>query len=688
MKSKGSITENLNKTVKFFSTYVYDTTNRSNTIMAHTADIANISIRILTPFLALSLLHNDDTIGSGLLLLCPLVSPRILSRIKERALAPVTTHVQSQLTAELHKQTFNQPYSQNMNSASGDFAQAIACNYGSVGAFVGKFYGEVLPFMVESSAITVVSLAKFQMPAIIIPSSLLIYAIGLAKFLKKYDKARKDNINTMCQNYGDVLSSISRHKMAKQFNQIDLEQAIVQPALDSSELTSQREEVVRSYTNAWGTFIGYSQLVACFIYAIHLNQENKLGVNDALLFLFFSYVIAMLIDNISNSIIDITKASVDAQTIIEYSARAASLTHSNTPDDLVLDVAPAITFQNVKFSYPQQFPDEPENSILEGLNFTIQPGQTVALVGKTGAGKSTVTQLLQRFYVPKSGNILINGVNIRQISQASLYHNIAVVEQGTEFLRDTWYANIKYARKNATNEQIVEAARLAGLISEQEGVNELLSRNAGISGHSLSGGEKQRIAIARSILKGGLILILDEATSALDPETELKVQETINKLSVGVTTLVITHKLYLLSKVDQVFYLKQGAIIENGSCAELIQRKGAFYQQLHTQLVEQGSELTPEAWLQLQNQSMANHSLSSNVERLLLRNWTSYTSFFYQPPTHLLKMQKEEHDIENVDGHNMSDDYELSSSTVSSRRPSIAEVSQFVTTNTKAAGYF
>ena len=223
--------------------------------MAHTTDLTNISIRILTPFIALYLLHSDDRIGSGLLLLCPLISPRILSRVKERALAPVTTHVQSQLTAELHKQTFNQHYSQNMNSASGDFAQAIACNYGSVSAFVGRFYGEVLPFLVESSAITVVSLAKFQMPAIIIPASLMVYAVGLAKLLKKYDKARKDNINTMCQNYGDVLSSISRHKMAKQFNKIDLEQTIVQHALDSSEITSQREEVVRAYTNAWGTFI-------------------------------------------------------------------------------------------------------------------------------------------------------------------------------------------------------------------------------------------------------------------------------------------------------------------------------------------------------------------------------------------------------------------------------------------------
>lgn len=634
MKSQGDINQNLNKTVRFFSSYVYDRSNRSNMITAHSLDVLNISIRVTAPLLALHYLRNDNQLTAGFLLMCPIIAPRALARLKERALAPVTTHVQSQLTAELHKQTFYQPYSQNMNSASGDFAQAIACNYGSVSAFVERFYGELGPFITESATITIVLAVKYETISLIIPSSLFVYALGMARFLIKYDAARKENINTMCQNYGDVLSSISRHKMAKQFNRIEFEQELVQPALDSSELTSQHEEVIRSYANAWGTFIGYSQLLACSIFILNLYLNDQLDIDDALVFVFFSYVIAMLLDNISNSIIDISKACVDAQTIIEFSTKSSSIARSPRPDDLAIETAPSIQFKKVTFSYPSQFPDQPERPILQNLNFTIQPGQTAAFVGKSGVGKSTLTNLLQRLILPKSGSVSISGHKINGLSQTSLYHNIAVVEQGTEFLRGSWYANIAYARKDATESQIVEAAHLAGLISTSAGATELKSHDAGISGHSLSGGEKQRIAIARAILKGGLILVLDEATSALDPETEQQVQTTLNQLSIGVTTLVITHKLYLLSNVDQVFYLKDSGISEHGTCAELINKRGLFYQQLLTQLIEQGNNTTPEAWLaSLSPQQSIASVTKDNKQPLLKKNWTPYiTTNYFQPP--------------------------------------------------------
>lgn len=629
MQPKGEILSNLSKTASFFSRYVYDSSNRSNMLTAHALDVANIGIIAVAPLLALSYFENDEDVIAGFLLMIPTIAPRILNRLKERALAPVTIHVQSQFTAELHKQTFHQPYNPNVSAASGAFAQAIACNYGSVSAFVVKFYGEFSPFVAESAIISTLLIAKYETTALIVPASLFIYAVGMAKFLQKYDEIRKESIGTMRENYGGVLSSISRHKMAKQFNRIELEKILVRPSIETSEVTFQHGEVVRSYANAWGTFIGYSQLLACVIYTLKLHQDNELDIYEVFVFNFFSYTIAMLIDNMSNSIIDISKACVDAQTIIKFTTNTSDEESPISPDDLVLEKAPSIDFRGIHFAYPQQMSNQPVKEVLKELSFHVPAGKTIAFVGKSGVGKSTITQLLQRLYLPQAGNISINGQNISSVSMTSLYHGMAVVEQSTEFLRDNWYENIAYAREDATEEQVVEAANLAGLIKTTEGAMELRERSAGISGHSLSGGEKQRIAVARAILKGGVILILDEATSALDPETELQVQDTLNKLRVGVTTLMITHKLYLLSNVDHVYYLKDGLIIEHGTCSELIQRRGSFYQQLQIQLIEQGNGCTPEVWLQ---NLMQNMTQQMDGAPLLHKNWSPYRTMFYHPP--------------------------------------------------------
>jgi len=230
----------------------------------------------------------------------------------------------------------------------------------------------------------------------------------------------------------------------------------------------------------------------------------------------------------------------------------------------------AIRFDEVAFAY------EPERQILKGLTFDVPAGRTVAIVGPSGAGKSTISRLLFRFYDVTGGRILIDGQDIRDVTQSSLRAQIGMVPQDTVLFNDTIRYNIRYGRWEATNEQVEEAARLAQI----DGFIRLAplgyETEVGERGLKLSGGEKQRVAIARTILKGPPILVLDEATSALDSHTEKEIQDALERVSRNRTTLVIAHRLSTVVGADEIIVLDQGMIAERGTHRQLLAAGGLY----------------------------------------------------------------------------------------------------------------
>src|SRR5438477_7201848 len=266
---------------------------------------------------------------------------------------------------------------------------------------------------------------------------------------------------------------------------------------------------------------------------------------------------------------EIKQAMIDIETMFSILARKPEIEDkSGAPPLKVRDGM--IRFENVTFSY------EPDRQILKGLTFAVPAGKTVAIVGPSGAGKSTISRLLFRFYEVTRGRIEIDGQDIRDVTQKSLRAAIGMVPQDTVLFNDTIRYNIRYGRWEASDGEVEHAACLAQIDDFIRMSPKGYETEVGERGLKLSGGEKQRVAIARTILKAPPILLLDEATSALDSHTEKEIQDSLDRVSKNRTTLVIAHRLSTIVGADEILVLDKGVIAERGTHAQLLAAHGLY----------------------------------------------------------------------------------------------------------------
>ena len=316
-------------------------------------------------------------------------------------------------------------------------------------------------------------------------------------------------------------------------------------------------------------FISSLGTVLVVAFGGYLAYSEGLQVEDIVAFLLYLSLFYQPITGLANLVENMQQSLAGAERVITILDAPNEIEDKPGAVELT-DVKGEITFDHVSFSYIEGIP------VLNDVSFTCKPGEMLALVGPTGVGKTTITELLSRFYEPNSGRILIDGIDIQDVTIKSLRQNISTVLQDTFLFNGSIAENISYARPEASMEEIKEAARAANIDREIEAMPEGYNTVTGERGVKLSGGQKQRIAIARAILRRSPIIVLDEATAAVDVETEQQIRNAINTLTGKRTIVAIAHRLSTIRSAEQILVIEEGTVIERGTHEELLAIGGQY----------------------------------------------------------------------------------------------------------------
>lgn len=373
-----------------------------------------------------------------------------------------------------------------------------------------------------------------------------------------------------------AIDSLLNFETVKYFGAEEREALRYDESMRGYEAAALKTSYSLAFLNFGQTLLITGGLITVMILAAMAVQRGELSVGDFVMANAYMIQITMPLGFLGTVYREIRQALVDMGEMFDLLGQPQEVTDVANAEDLNIKGG-QIEFDNVTFGY------DPERTILSKLSLKIKKGETVAIVGPSGSGKSTIGRLLFRFYDVNSGSLKIDGQDIRNVTQASVHNSIGIVPQDTVLFNDTIGYNIAYGRDGASEDEIIAAAKSAKIhdfiISLTDGYN----TTVGERGLKLSGGEKQRVGIARTLLKNPPILVLDEATSALDTETERNIQDSLRGLGSGRSVITIAHRLSTVVDADQIIVLEQGCIVEKGTHDELLNLNGRYTKMWHIQ---------------------------------------------------------------------------------------------------------
>ena len=382
-----------------------------------------------------------------------------------------------------------------------------------------------------------------------------------------------------------AVDSLLNYETVKYFGNEKLETDRFDRSMQGYEDAAIKTSTSLSWLNFGQTLIFSAGLVICMAMSARAVMAGTQTLGDFVLINALLMQLYLPLNFIGSIYREIKQGFVDIEAMFNLLDVPAEVEDKPGAGDIRIEDA-TIRFENVRFHY------DDTRAILKGIDFEVPAGRTVAIVGPSGAGKSTISRLLFRFYDVTGGRITIDGQDIRDVTQASVRHAIGMVPQDTVLFNESIAYNIRYGRPDASTEEVHEAADMAQISNFIKSLPDGFDTEVGERGLKLSGGEKQRVAIARTILKAPPILILDEATSALDSHTEQEIQSALDQVSKGRTTLVIAHRLSPVVGANEIIVLDAGTIAERGTHLELLSESGIYASMWNRQReVDEAAEL-------------------------------------------------------------------------------------------------
>lgn len=439
----------------------------------------------------------------------------------------------------------------------------------------------ILPTLLEIGLVAAILFSKYNAWFAIITFVTLLIFIAFTLLVTEWRMVVRRSMNDLDSKANSrAIDSLLNYETVKYFGNEQYEARRYDDNMRHWEVAAVRNTTSLAYLNAGQSFIVAIGITALMLLAADEVVQGRMTLGDLVLVNVFMIQLYMPLHFLGFVYREIRHALADMEKMFSLLHEHREI--ADNPDAGTLQAGKAeVRFEQVSFGYA------PDRQILFDVSFVIPAGNTVAVVGASGAGKSTLSRLLFRFYDVQQGRVLINGRDIREVTQSSLRALIGIVPQDTVLFNDTIYYNIAYGRPDATHDEIIGAARAAHIHDFVESLPQGYESMVGERGLKLSGGEKQRVAIARAILKNPAILIFDEATSALDSKSEKAIQAELRAIAQNRTTLIIAHRLSTVVDADQILVMDKGRIVERGSHRELLAQNRIYAQMWNLQKQEE-----------------------------------------------------------------------------------------------------